>query len=97
LNCGLSALDRAVARCKHNGVLRVHSGKAQRRSNRYDVTWPADHKRSCSHDGGPGARPATSPPTAEARALAKELVKITGPGLNGRLPRDYRPTEKPKT
>ena len=46
LRCSLSTLDRALARCKAAGVLRVESGRSLRRSNTYFVTWPADHERS---------------------------------------------------
>jgi hypothetical protein len=48
MHCSLSTVDRAIARCKAEGILRVESGKHLRRSNTYFVTWPADHKRSKS-------------------------------------------------
>jgi hypothetical protein len=51
LRRSLSTLDRALARCKRAGVLRVDSGKAFRTSNTYFVTWPLDHERSRGWNG----------------------------------------------
>ena len=46
LRCSFSTLDRSMHRCKRAGVLRVESGKPRRRSSRYFVTWPLDHRKS---------------------------------------------------
>jgi hypothetical protein len=46
LSCSLSTLDRSIRRCRGAGFLRVESGKSERHSNSYTVTWPANHKRS---------------------------------------------------
>jgi hypothetical protein len=46
MHCSRSTVDRAIARCRAEGILRVESGKHLRRPNTFFVSWPADHERS---------------------------------------------------
>lgn len=51
LRCSLSSLDRSIRRCVCEGVLQIKSGKSQRRSNKYFVTWPLSHSKSQNWTG----------------------------------------------
>jgi hypothetical protein len=77
LHCSLSTLDRSKRRCLHEGVLRIESGKPLRRSNRYYVTWPANHPKSreTPEHGSERSTPTTD---ADVQTLTNELLALTG-------------------
>jgi hypothetical protein len=51
LRCSLSTLDRSMRRCTSEGILTIESGKPRRRSNKYFVTWPLNHRKSQNWTG----------------------------------------------
>ena len=75
LGCSLSTVSRCQRRCIHRGVIQVFSGKRRRSSNRYTVTWPADHERGREKEADAANSTKVSD---QAQLLADELLKLCG-------------------